>query len=59
MNIVLYILASIREESLNDSQLILAQEREIIGRELVTSAANGDVQNCRLILERERCFKTS
>ncbi|CAH1731639.1 E3 ubiquitin-protein ligase mind-bomb-like isoform X1 [Aphis gossypii] len=30
------------------------RSREIIGRELVTSAANGDVQNCRKILEKEK-----
>ncbi|KAE9543487.1 hypothetical protein AGLY_002287 [Aphis glycines] len=30
------------------------RSREVIGRELVTSAANGDVQNCRKILEKEK-----
>lgn len=52
-------LASIQEESFNDKRLRLTQDKELIGRELVTSAAHGDVQNCRLILERERLFKVN
>lgn len=40
------------EETQNDRRRV--RSRELIGRELVTSAANGDVQNCRKILERER-----
>lgn len=30
-----------------------------MGRDLVTSAANGDVQNCRMILEREKLIQTN
>lgn len=30
-----------------------------MGRDLVTSAANGDVQNCRVILEREKSIQTN
>ncbi|XP_060860321.1 E3 ubiquitin-protein ligase mind-bomb isoform X1 [Metopolophium dirhodum] len=43
-----------RDETQNDRRLRLARERDLRGRELVTSAANGDVQNCRRILEKER-----
>uniref|UniRef100_A0A2H8U1G9 RING-type E3 ubiquitin transferase n=1 Tax=Melanaphis sacchari TaxID=742174 RepID=A0A2H8U1G9_9HEMI len=50
---------AIRDETLNDKRLRLARERDIKGRELVTSAANGDVQNCRKILEKERQMKLS
>lgn len=43
--------------SLSDNQLRLDQDREMVGRELVTSAVNGDVSNCALILEKERRIK--
>lgn len=49
----------IRDETQNDRRLRLAREREAMGRELVTSAANGDAQNCRRILEKERQKKLS
>ncbi|XP_060848380.1 uncharacterized protein LOC132927810 isoform X2 [Rhopalosiphum padi] len=48
-----------RDETQNDRRLRLARERDVIGRELVTSAANGDAQNCRRILEKERQIKMS
>lgn len=44
----------IQDETLDDKQLRLLREREALGRELVMSAANGDVQNCRRVLEKER-----
>lgn len=43
----------IRDETLNDKRLRLVRERDALGRELVMSAANGDVQNCRRVLEKE------
>lgn len=46
--------AEVQSETLNEKRLRLARERETMGRDLVTSAANGDVQNCRIILEREK-----
>lgn len=59
MLIHFYFIVGILEESPNDQKLRIAREREIIGRELVTSAANGDVQNVRLILEKEKLIKAS
>lgn len=47
------------EDTLNDRWHRVARERESLGRGLVTSAANGDVYTCRLILERERLIKAS
>lgn len=53
------ILAGLLSDCLNENQLRLERETELMGRELVTSAANGDVHNCRLILERARRFKAN
>lgn len=50
---MLFVITDIREESYFAIRSRLTRERESIGRELVTSAANGDVENCRLILKRE------
>lgn len=49
----------IPEETLNDKWHRIIREAESIGRGLVTSAANGDVYTCRMILERDRLIKAS
>lgn len=51
------IVARVREESQNDKRLKLIREREAIGRELVTVAANGDVDHCRLILQKVKLIE--
>jgi len=45
-----------QEESQNDTRIRSANERQVIGSELVRLAANGDVENCRKILENEQNF---
>lgn len=53
----LIIVTRVREESQNDKRLKLICEREAIGRELVTVAANGNVDHCRLILQKVKLIE--
>lgn len=53
-----FFLDAIRKiESRDDRLRRLGREREARGREMVTSAANGDAENCRKVLEKERQIK--
>lgn len=51
---MLFIILGNLGESQNDKRLRLVREKHIIGSELVRSAAIGDVEKCRQILEKER-----
>jgi hypothetical protein len=56
---MLFVILGSQEESQNDTRIRSANERQVIGSELVRLAANGDVENCRKILENEQNFEAN